>query len=67
MTKQLKPIPRGSDLTEEDLRLIVEDFYVVRNWAALRMRKGPDVIKEQCYRALRARLGRQPLVISEEE
>jgi hypothetical protein len=60
-------IPRGADLTEEDLLQIVEDFYVVRNWAALRMRKGPDVIKEQCYRALRARLGRQPLVISEGE
>lgn len=56
-------IPRGADLTDDDLRLIVDDFYVVRNWAALQMRKGPDVIKEQCFRALQVRLGRRELVI----
>jgi hypothetical protein len=61
----LKTIPRGADLTDEDLRVIVDDFYVVRNWAALKMRKGPDVIKEQCFQALRARLGRRPLIIED--
>lgn len=55
-------IPRGQDLTDEDLRLIVDDFYVVRNWAALQMRKGPDEIKEQCFRALQVRLGRRAYV-----
>ncbi len=55
-------ITRGADLTDEDLRVIVDDFYVVRNWAALRMHKGPSFIKEQCFQALRARLGRRPLV-----
>lgn len=59
------PIPRGADLTDDDLRLIVDDFYVVRNWAALQMRKGPDVIKEQCFQALRVRLGRRPAVREE--
>lgn len=62
----LRQIPRGADLTEADLRLIVEDFYVVRNWAALRMHmKTPEAVKEQCYQALRARLGRRPLVVDE--
>lgn len=57
---ELRPIiPRGADLTDDDLRLIVDDFYVVRNWAALQMRKGPAEIKEQCFRALQVRLGRR--------
>ena len=57
------PIPRGADLTDEDLRLIVEDFYEVRNWAALKMRiRTPEAIKEQLFQALRARLGRRPLM-----
>lgn len=63
----LRQIPRGADLTDDDLRTIVDDFYVVRNWAALRMRKGPDFIKEQCFQALRARLGRRPLVAPQQE
>ena len=58
-------ITRGADLTDDDLRLIVDDFYTVRNWAALRMKKGPDEIKEQCFQALRARLGRRPLIIGD--
>ena len=57
------PIPRGADLTDADLRLIVDDFYVTRNWAALHARMGKDGVKEQCYQSLRARLGRRPLVI----
>lgn len=65
MTKieKITPIPRGQDLTDDDLRLIVEDFYVVRNWTALRMRQGPDEIKEQCFRALQVRLGRRKQVL----
>jgi hypothetical protein len=58
-------IQRGADLTDEDLRLIVDDFYATRNWAALRMRKGPEDVKEQCFQALRARLGRRPLIIGD--
>ena len=51
-------IPRGADLTEDDLRLIVDDFYVVRNWVALSMKKGKEDVKEQCLAALKVRLGR---------
>ncbi len=61
-----RTIPRGADLTDEDLRLIVDDFYAVRNWAALKMHmRTPGAIKEQCFQALRARLGRRPLVIDD--
>lgn len=60
--KAPRVIPRGADLTEDDLRVLVEDFYVVRNWAALQMRMGPGGIKEQALRALRVRLGRAPFV-----
>lgn len=56
-------IPRGQDLTDEDLRLIVDDFYEVRNWAALKMRiKGVPELKEQLFRALQVRLGRRAYV-----
>jgi hypothetical protein len=66
MTQNPTPIPRGADLTEDDLRQIVADFYEVRNWAALKMHmRTPEAIKEQCYQALRARLGRRPLVIGD--
>lgn len=58
-------IPRGADLTDDDIRLMVEDVYVTRNWAALRMRKQPDEVKEHCFQALRARLGRRPLIIGD--
>lgn len=53
------PIPRGQDLTDEDLRQIVQDFYDVRNWAALTMHMGVPEIKEQLFRALQVRLGRR--------
>ena len=56
-------IPRGADLTDADLRLIVDDFYDTRNWAALHARMKPDQVKEQCFQSLRARLGRRPLLI----
>jgi len=61
------PIPRGADLTDEDLRLIVDDFYEVRNWAALKMRMGVPEMKEHLFQALRARLGRRPLVIGDRD
>lgn len=55
----IDPIPRGNDLTDADLRQIVEDFYEVRNWAALQMRMGVPEMKEQLFRALQVRLGRR--------
>lgn len=57
--EKITPIPRGADLTDEDLRQIVEDFYEVRNWAALRMHMGVPELKEQLFRALQVRLGRR--------
>lgn len=57
--ERITPIPRGADLTDADLRLIVEDFYEVRNWAALRMHMKPPDVKEQLFRALQVRLGRR--------
>ena len=56
---QITPIPRGADLTDEDFRQLVDDFYVVRNWAALTMHLGPDAVKEQCFRAIQVRFGRR--------
>ena len=61
--EKIVPIPRGADLTDDDLRLIVEDFYVVRNWAALQMRMGVAPMKEHIFQALRVRLGRQKQII----
>ncbi len=60
--EKIVPIPRGADLTDADLRLIVEDFYVVRNWAALKMHMGVEPMKEHLFQALRARLGRRSQV-----
>ena len=57
--ERIATIPRGQDLTEADLRLIVEDFYTVRNWAALKMHMGVPEMKEQLFRALEVRLGRR--------
>lgn len=58
----ITPIPRGADLTDADLRQIVEDFYEVRNWAALRMHMPVSEMKEQLFRALEVRLGRRDQV-----
>lgn len=55
---RIEVIPRGRDLSDADLRLLVEDFIVVRNWAALQMRMGVPQMKRELLRALRARLGR---------
>ena len=62
---RITPIPRGQDLTEDDLRLIVEDFYAVRNWAALQMRMSVPDMKEQLLRALEVRLGRRPQILGD--
>lgn len=56
--EKITPIPRGRDLTDEDLRQIVEDFYEVRNWAALKMHMPVPEMKEQLFKALQVRLGR---------
>lgn len=61
--ERITPIPRGQDLTDEDLRQIVEDFYEVRNWAALKMRMGVPEMKEHLFRALEVRLGRRAQVL----
>jgi len=60
-------IPRGADLTDDDLRQLVDDFYEVRNWASLQMRMGVPAMKEQVFQALRARLGRRELIVKEEK
>jgi hypothetical protein len=52
-------IPRGADLTDVDLRQFVEDFYQVRNWAALKMHMSVPDMKEHLFRALEVRLGRR--------
>ncbi len=52
-------IPRGADLTDDDLMLMVNDMYEVRNWAMLQMRMGPEGIKQECFKALQVRLGRR--------
>lgn len=59
-------IPRGADLTDDDLRLLVDDFYTVRNWAALTMHMGVPEQKEHLLQAARARLGRLPLITPQE-
>lgn len=59
---KITPIPRGADLTDDDLRQMVEDFYEVRNWAALRMRMGVPEMKRHLLQALRVRLGRAPQI-----
>jgi len=58
--EKITPIPRGADLTDDDLRLLIEDFYVVRNWAALQMRMGVEPMKRHLLAALQVRLGRRP-------
>jgi hypothetical protein len=60
--EKITTIPRGADLTDDDLRTIVEDFYLVRNWAALQMRMGVPELKRQLFEALQVRLGRREQV-----
>lgn len=59
---KITPIPRGADLTDDDLRLFVDDFYEVRNWAALKMRLGVPEMKRHLFEALQVRLGRKPQI-----
>lgn len=65
--RKITPIGRGGDLTEEDLKQIVEDFIEVRNWAALKMRMGVPEMKRQLLRALEVRLGRRAQTGATEE
>lgn len=60
--RKITPIPRGADLTDDDLALLVEDFYEVRNWCALIVRLGVDDLKRHCLAALKVRLGRSQQV-----
>jgi hypothetical protein len=57
-------IPRGADLTDADLALIVEDVMTVTWWCMRNRIKRPDQA-EQVKRTIEARLGRRPLIISE--
>lgn len=57
-------IPRGADLTDEDLAILAEDARVVSLWSARHQLKKPAQI-EQTKAAFEARLGRRPLVLPE--
>lgn len=57
-------IDRGSDLTEADLALIADDVCAVTWWCMRNRIKRPDQA-EQVKRAIEARLGRRPLIVSE--
>jgi hypothetical protein len=58
-----KQIERGADLTEADISLIAEDVCAVTWWCMRERVKRPDQA-EQVKRAIEARLGRRPLVVS---
>lgn len=62
MSEQTTPIPRGADLTAEDIALLADDAIAVSWWCMRNRIKRPDQA-EQVRRALEARLGRRPLVI----
>ena len=57
-------IPRGADLTEEDLDVLADDAVTVSWWCMRNRIKRPQQ-KAQVREALRARLGRRPLVSGE--
>jgi len=57
-------IERGSDLTEQDIDTLAADAIAVSWWCMRNRIKRPDQ-QEQVREALRARLGRRPLVISQ--
>ena len=57
-------ISRGADLTEEDIDLLAADAIVVSWWCMRHRIKRPDQ-REQVRQALRARLGRRPLILPE--
>lgn len=56
---KITAIERGKDLTDDDIAVIVDDFYTVRNWAALQMRMGVPEMKHHLREALKVRLGRR--------
>ena len=64
MTTKDEPISRGADLTDADLALLAEDVCAVTWWCMRNRIKRPDQV-EQVKRAIEARLGRRPLVVSE--
>lgn len=56
-------ISRGADLTDEDLETLANDARIVCLWCMRNRIKRPEWNK-QVREALRARLGRRPLVIA---
>lgn len=63
MTTTTEQIARGADLTEADIALIAEDVCAVTWWCMRERVKRPQQA-EQVKRAIEARLGRRPLVVS---
>jgi hypothetical protein len=61
-----RQIPRGADLTDADLDLLAADALAVSWWCMRYRVKRPDQ-QVQVREALRARLGRRPLVIGKTE
>ena len=64
--KDANQIPRGADLTEEDIDTLAADAIVVSWWCMRHRIKRPDQ-REEVKQALRARLGRRPLILPEEK
>ncbi|MEO1108241.1 MAG: hypothetical protein AAFX90_09995 [Pseudomonadota bacterium] len=57
-------IPRGTDLTEDDIATLALDAIETSWWCMRHRIKRPDQ-HEQVKQALRARLGRRPLILNE--
>lgn len=58
-------IARGADLTEEDIDVLAQDAIETSWWCMRNRVKRPDQ-HEQVKQALRARLGRRPLVLPDQ-
>lgn len=61
-----RQIPRGSDLTEDDIALLADDVVVVCAWC-MRNRLKRDRWAEQIRETLKARIGRRPLVVASDK
>lgn len=57
-------IPRGADLTEDDIRILAEDTIAVSWWCMRNRVKRPQQA-EQVRQALRVRLGRRAALTPE--
>lgn len=56
-------IARGADLTEQDIALLADDAIVVC-WWCMRNKLKRDKWADELRKAMEARLGRRPLVVS---